>query len=41
VFSRFPSHHAQFLSNEMDNPAPLMSEGELVSNAVVIEEQNA
>jgi hypothetical protein len=25
----------------MDNPAPLMSEGELVSNAVVIEEQNA
>jgi hypothetical protein len=33
--------HAQLLSNEMDNPAPLRSEGELVSNAVVIEEQNA
>jgi hypothetical protein len=37
--------HAQFLSNEMDNPAQLRSEspgeGELVSHAVVLEEQDA
>jgi hypothetical protein len=37
--------HAQFLSNETDNPAQLRSEipgeGQLVSHAVVLEEQDA